>query len=388
MKKQKMLFAILITLLILVLSSVPVSSAEYEYKSGETGDSLYPQDEMEKLFESLPEDVRNQIKDYELSEDEDRRRSALRERLDLRYWLSIAADTLGTLLFPAVGGLASLLCIVIAGGLAGHIVGVGHDSGIRQVYRTVVSLATAVSVTAVSQNAARSVSLFISNLTSMMNAMLPVMNAVMLTSGTPTQMSVSSSALMLYITVTENLTHIFLIPASGALLALTAISSVFREINITGFIESAKKIIIAALGISVTVFSFILGIQTSLARGTDGLAARTVKFAVGSYIPIVGGAVSDALSTVGASLSLIRRTTGGIGIVIILLLLLPQFLSLMLTRLTFSACRLSSDILGAEETSGIIRCAGAVIEIFCASAALSAIMFIFAVTLFMNSGLT
>ena len=388
MKKYRDCIAAAAAIIVMIFAALPIAGIEYEYRSDKDSASLYPDTEIDSLIESLPEDVRRQIHDYTSSENESDRRTALRDKLSPGYWIGAVSDSLRELLFPAVSALVSLLSIIVAGSLAGHIVGITGNGGIRQVYSTVVSLAAAASVAAASENAARSVSVFISNLTSMMNAMLPVMNAVMISSGTPTQMSVSSSALMLYITVTENLTHAVLIPAAGALMALTIVASILKSIDISGFIESAKKALIGTLGVSVTVFSFVLGIQTSLARGADSLTARSVKFAVGSYVPIVGGALSDALTTVGESLSMIRKTTGGIGIVIILLLLLPRLISLILTRLCLTACRLVSDILGAEDTSRIIRGAGSVIEIFCAAAALSAVMFIFAVTLFMNSGLS
>jgi len=43
-----------------------------------------------------------------------------------------------------------------------------------------------------------------------------------------------------------------------------------------------------------------------------------VRFALGSSVPIVGGAVSEALTTISAGLDLIRRTAGGMALVMIL----------------------------------------------------------------------
>lgn len=358
---------------------------EYSSESDAPESQLYPSDGMQNLIDSLPEDISDRIKDYSDAEGNDARSTALKDKLDIKYWISCAYNSLCDFYTPALGTLASLISVICAASLASHMIGTG--SGTNQVYRNAVSLAAALVAANAARNAAQSTAAFISALTSMMNAMLPVMNTLMISSGSVTRASVSSSALMLYITVTENLCRSVLIPASGALLALTVISTAFKEINISSFTSSAKKTVIAMLGLTVTVFSFVLQIQSSLAGGSDTLTSKTVKFAVGSYVPIVGGAVADALGTVSASLSVIKHTCGGIGIVVILLMLIPTLTSLFLTRLAFSLGKFVSELLCADECTGIIECAVAVLDIFFAAAALSSVLFIFAITLFTNSGI-
>ena len=108
---------------------------------------------------------------------------------------------------------------------------------------------------------------------------------------------------------------------------------------------------------------------------------------MGSYIPIVGGALSEALTTVKAGLSLVRSTVGGIGIVIILVIVLPPLISLFFTRVSFLLCKSVSDLLDCTEISRVIGEADSVISVFLTFGVMSALLFIFAVILFMNSGL-
>ena len=114
---------------------------------------------------------------------------------------------------------------------------------------------------------------------------------------------------------------------------------------------------------------------------------KTVRFALGSYIPIVGGTVSEALSTVSAGLSHVRSITGTAGVIILLLTVLPTVLSLMLSRLSLTLCRSIAETLGCDRAAGIIGDADSVLSIFLALCAMTAVFFIFAVVLFMNSGL-
>lgn len=65
--------------------------------------------------------------------------------------------------------------------------------------------------------------------------------------------------------------------------------------------------------------------EGSLAGAADSVTLRTAKFAAGAVFPVVGGAVSDALSSVQGSMSLLRSSVGGFASIAIMAMLLPPF---------------------------------------------------------------
>ncbi|MCI9449038.1 MAG: hypothetical protein HFE30_02140 [Clostridiales bacterium] len=386
---KKIILRIILAVICICFLSLPVFSSEYEFGAGEEYTDMYPEDEMDALISNLPEEVKNEISDFIKARDDSDRYDALSDKLSFSYWVKYAAREVKELFMPKLCDFAGMLCLILSCAAVSHISALhSGGGGAGEICSLVVTLVSALSVTGAASSAANLVESYISRICAMMNAMLPVMNAVMISSGTLTQMSVNSSALMLYITVTENIFRMILIPASGALLALSTVSGVFKKINIGSFISSIKNIVTKALMFSMLIFSFILGVQSSLARSADGLASRTVKFVLGSSVPIVGGAVSEAITTVSSALSLIRKMTGSIGIIIILLIVLPTLINLTLNRALFSLCRSVSELLGCDEMSRIISDADSVLAIFAGAAAVTAVLFVFAVTLFMNSGLT
>lgn len=75
--------------------------------------------------------------------------------------------------------------------------------------------------------------------------------------------------------------------------------------------------------LSIHCFVGLLSIKGLLAGAADSAVAKGAKFLIGSFVPVVGGAVSDALGSIVSSLSLVRGATGAFGILAVLLIALP-----------------------------------------------------------------
>ncbi|MBR6918307.1 MAG: hypothetical protein IKN38_08990, partial [Clostridia bacterium] len=261
----------------------------------------------------------------------------------------------------------------------------GSEDDISAAPLNLTSLFIAIEVARASASVVSTVSEYLTRLCSLMNVMTPIMSTLYVTSGRVTEMSVNSSALMLFVTLTENVNTYVLLPFSAAVLALTTASALSSGGGIGPFSNAAGKVLALIIASVSAVFSFVMGVQTALARGTDTLAAKAVKFAVGSGVPIVGGAMSEAVTTVGASLSLIKKTAGGAAVVMILLIILPVLIRIAASLISLSLCKGAAEFAGADAAVSVITGAKTVLASFAALAASSGILFLFAATLFMNS---
>ncbi|MBP3431741.1 MAG: stage III sporulation protein AE [Clostridia bacterium] len=93
------------------------------------------------------------------------------------------------------------------------------------------------------------------------------------------------------------------------------LSNNVRLDKFVAFLHSAFKWII---GLCFTIFLGFISIQGVMAGAVDGLSIRTAKYAIKSYIPIVGGYVSDGFSIIMASSMLIKNAVGGVGLFLLL----------------------------------------------------------------------
>lgn len=370
---------------IVLLSVLPVNVCGREYVfDGKSSVDTYPDEEISHFYGALGDNAAHELEAYFNADDDKTRTEILNRKIDIRYIAGIVWNHI-TGIFPSwLETLGSLLAVTLISSVLKNTL---SESLSAEICSGTVSLIAALSTGTVALKAARLAVSFISQLCSVMNAMIPIMSAVMISGGGVTQASVNSGALMLYITVTENITEKFLIPVAGALFALSTFSGIFKGVNISAFISGIQRFLMSVFGFSLMIFSFVLGIQTSLASSADTLAMKTVRFAVGSYVPIVGGAVSEALGTVTAGLAHVRHMTGTLGVVVILLTVLPTLISLFMCRISLVICKSVAEMLDCHEAASPISNGDSVLSLLLAFSAMSAVFFIFAVVLFMNSGL-
>ena len=98
----------------------------------------------------------------------------------------------------------------------------------------------------------------------------------------------------------------------------------------TKFLESSFKYII---GFSFTIFSAFLAVSGIMAGSFDGVSIRATKFAVKSYIPIVGGYLADGFSLIMASSVLIKNAIGYSGLIIMFLTIISPILKIIILKL-------------------------------------------------------
>ena len=113
----------------------------------------------------------------------------------------------------------------------------------------------------------------------------------------------------------------------------------------------------------MTIFTGLLTIQSITGAATDSLASRTAKFAASSFIPIVGGAVSEAYSTVYGSLGVIRSGAGTIGIIIICIIVLRPIVTILAVKFVVTLGKIVCELFGQHESSEFLGGTNAVLSI-------------------------
>ncbi len=87
------------------------------------------------------------------------------------------------------------------------------------------------------------------------------------------------------------------------------------------------------IGLIMTFFTGFLSVQSIVTKAADTVTIKTARFFVGSFIPVVGGALGDALTTVTAGVSLLKSTAMAWCIIVLLVMLLPSVIELLIWRI-------------------------------------------------------
>ncbi len=155
------------------------------------------------------------------------------------------------------------------------------------------------------------------------------------------------------------------LPLLSLSVALSMVNTIAGNVHFSGLsklcADSAKWLV----GIFSTLFLALIGISGIAVSTFDGISGKTVKFAVGSLMPMVGGTLSEAMDTVIGSAVMLKNAVGVTGMVILLALVIVPALRLGAVALLYKiAAALSEPLADKKCTQLIASCADALMQLF------------------------
>lgn len=108
-----------------------------------------------------------------------------------------------------------------------------------------------------------------------------------------------------------------LLPLFTFKVLFTIISNITTGIKFNKFSDFFGSCFKWLLGGIITIFTAFLSIQGLMAGGVDGISIRTAKYTIKSSVPLIGGFLSDGVSLIMLSCSLIKNAIGVSGLIIL-----------------------------------------------------------------------
>lgn len=329
----------------------------------------------EELWEILPEETRELLSDMGI------------DTVDYNNIFEIDGTELVSALLPSLkrsisyplkqGGLllAALLVCMMAGVLTENTSAISRVSVgvcgllLLSPFAAVLSRMTAVISTA---------SVF-------MQAYVPIYGGITAASGQITGATVYSAFLLLICSFLEGMSKDVILPLSGMLLALCAVTSI-EETAASGTAEFMNKCIKWGLTLISVIAGAVFSLQSFFASVSDSVALRTAKLAASSFIPIVGGVLSESLGTVVSATSVIRSAAGTVGIIAVILLILPTLTELVMWMSVCKILAFFSSGCKEKRLEALFSRTAGVLSVLVAVTALSGALFIFATALTVKTG--
>ena len=110
----------------------------------------------------------------------------------------------------------------------------------------------------------------------------------------------------------------------------------------------------------MTAFTAWLGITGAVSGAADAVTSRAAKTAISAALPVVGGVISDAASTVVAGAGLLKSAVGAFGLIAAASVCLVPFLTLGLRYLCYKAAAALAAAFADRRVSGLINELGGV----------------------------
>lgn len=199
-----------------------------------------------------------------------------------------------------------------------------------------------------------------------MSSLLPIMATLYSYGGTVSAGSAAGSGLTVFLSVLSLICTKVILPLLQISFALALTGALPGSINLSGVTNLVKNTATVIMGFIFTLLSFLLYFQTTVAASADNFVARSVRFASGTFVPVIGGMLGDASRTVAASVSVIKGTVGTAGIVAVLSMVLPAVIITLLYKLMLLVCSVVAKSIGCDRESALLYDLGGILNLLLA----------------------
>lgn len=352
-----------------------------EQSSPDEIEQYTPEDfDADSIFDALPHELREYLPEGTESFDPE----LTRESFTFGFFASVILKLISAAVNPAAKTFATLLGLTIIASVTGSLKGIFKSDGISSLFDFMSGLCIMLAMFSVTTGLFDSVSEYLTRLSVLVNAMLPVMTAMNVAGGNLGSAAVSANAMMLSLSFIQLLATSVMFPVLRICYGMS-IASGLGGVKLDGITRLIRGLLSWVLGIIAALIGCVMSFQNSIAARADSLAMRAVKFAASGAIPVVGQIAGDAVRTVAGSLTLVRTTVGWTGVILILLLTLPVIIEVLLTRLGVVLAETAANIIGCERERGLLSEISGLLGFLAAVSVISGLMFIYALTLFATS---
>ncbi len=212
-----------------------------------------------------------------------------------------------------------------------------------------------------------------------MDAVVPLTLSLMLSGGMPVSGSALHPIIYFMCSLMSRLVRGAVIPLSLAALALYILGSVTSGVNTAGLADLCQRVNRYLLSFIMVIFTGVLSVTKFAAASFDSVAARGLKFAVSSAVPLVGGSIADAMSAVAGGSLLLKNTVGALGVAFIIGVALLPVVKIGALSLVFRIGGALMGPLGAEGPAQTVAHMAACLEMLVAAVAATAIMMVIGV---------
>ena len=175
----------------------------------------------------------------------------------------------------------------------------------------------------------------INSISSQMELIFPILLTLITALGaTATAATFQPVLATLSAVVTKIFTSI-LIPVFIFSIVFNIVGNISNNVKLEKFSKFFSSFFNWSVGIIFTVFISFLAIQGLTVSSIDGISIKTAKYALKSYIPILGSYLSDGVGLILTSSSLIKNSVGVTGLILLFSTVLSPILNIIVTMLLF-----------------------------------------------------
>ena len=125
-----------------------------------------------------------------------------------------------------------------------------------------------------------------------------------------------------------------------------------QQQSLQSIAKGIRKFIVWGLTILLSAFTAYLTLSSVISGTADAAALRVAKFAISGAVPVVGGILSNAASTILVGASILKNTIGIFGTLAVFALCITPFIQIGIQYLLYKAAAFFAEMI---DQTGLAR---------------------------------
>ena len=147
----------------------------------------------------------------------------------------------------------------------------------------------------------------------------------------------------------------FIFVSISVAFAILVVNNISKNIKLKKLSSFIKQINLVCIGAMFTIYLGLVSVQGLYVTSIDNFTVKTAKFAIGNFIPVVGGFVSDSVDILLSSSQLLKGVFGGIGLILLVGICLIPVLKILSIILVYKVSAIAVEPLGEDSISSFLN---------------------------------
>ena len=268
--------------------------------------------------------------------------------------LEVVSSSVKSGIKDSIASIISILTLAIFSSLAKSITAGFKKDGIENIVHFAVYGAIlctlAISLGAVVKSTYES----LKDVNKLLDGVFPILVTLITALGGVSATSILQPTTLLISNLIIKLILNLIIPIFCAVVIFTFVGNMSNTIKLDKFSKTLKSLANWTLGITFSLVTTFTSIQGLVGASFDSISIKSAKFALSSYIPILGGYLSEGFDIVMASCVLVKNALGITAFLILLGIILTPIIKILLLSFALKIVSSIVEPLGENNVSNLL----------------------------------
>jgi len=219
-----------------------------------------------------------------------------------------------------------------------------------------------------------------------MVAMLPALLTVLAGMGGVTSAAIFHPIMITFVSTAATTMVAIVFPLIFLSAVLEIVSGLGESVKLTHLAGLLKQGATIVMSLTFTVFLGVVAFKGAAGAVADGLTMKTAKFALGTFVPVVGKMFADATDLIFGSAILLKNALGLLGVAAIFFIAIFPLLKILSLVLVYQLAAALVQPAGAGQVANMLSTMAKSLQMVFASVAVVALMFFVGITVIVGAG--